>query len=43
LEFTLQAVTFALPKIKVQNAYYSTVSKKRKRDHQGEEQIQGAG
>ncbi len=33
LELHFAAVTFAVPKIKVQNAYYSTVSKKRKRNY----------
>ena len=42
LVFKRRAVTFALPKIKVNNAYYSTISKKRKRDNQGKEQIKGS-
>jgi hypothetical protein len=31
------AVTFAVPKIRVKNAYNSTISKKRKRNYQGQE------
>jgi hypothetical protein len=35
LEIKTSAFTFALPKIRVKNAYNSTISKKRKRNYQG--------